>query len=214
MASRLTTGSFEGAVKELSAADADLAAIVDAHGGPPMWRRDPGFPTLMLLILEQQVSLASARATFDRLCREVGELTPACFLDLDAATLRALGFSRQKTRYGRALAETLAAGKLNLNRLAAMDDDEVRARLTRITGVGPWTADIYLMMALRRPDIWPVQDLALGIAAQEIKGLPERPAAGALMEMGEMWRPWRAVAARILWHYYLSTRNRKPKDRT
>lgn len=212
MTPRLTTSSFESAVRELTAADADLGAVVERHGDPPMWPREPGFPTLILLILEQQVSLASARATFDRLCRETGELTPARFLDLGVATLRRLGFSRQKTRYGRALAEALAKGELNLDGLATMEDDEVRARLTRITGVGPWTADIYLMMALRRPDIWPDRDLALAVAAQEIKGLRERPGADALRELGEAWRPWRAVAARILWHYYLNTRKRKSKD--
>lgn len=205
----LTSRSYASALRELSAADNDLGKVVAEFGPPPMWDRDTGFPTLMLLILEQQVSLASARATFARLEQAVEALTPKNFLTLDDDTLRAAGFSRQKTRYGRLLAEAVADGTLDVDSLDAQEDEAVRAELTAITGIGNWTADVYLLMSLKRPDIWPVGDLALAVAAHEVKDLPERPKADVLLELGEPWRPWRAVAARILWHYYLNTKRIK-----
>lgn len=209
----LTLARFGDAIAALCAADADLAAVVTAFGAPPMWRRPQGFPTLMLLILEQQVSLASARATHNRLIERLGgSLEPGPFLALDDAALRAIGFSRQKTRYGRALALAVDGGALRLDRLARRDDDAVRTTLTGITGIGRWTADIYLMMALRRPDVWPTGDLALAVAAHRVKRLRARPTPDALERLGQRWRPHRAVAARILWHYYLSTVRQKPKD--
>lgn len=210
MSGVLTGARFAEAVAELAAGDRDLAWVVDRFGPPVPRRRKQGFATLMLLILEQQVSLASARATYRRLeVRLDGALEPDRFLALDDAALRSAGLSRQKARYGRALAGAVVDGGLRLDRLARLDDDEVRARLTAITGIGAWTADVYLMMALRRPDIWPVGDLALAVAAQRVKGLAARPGPEALTALGEPWRPWRAVAARILWHYYLNT-VRKP----
>ena len=213
MSGVLTGARFAEAVAELAASDRDLARVVDQFGPPVPHRRKQGFATLMLLILEQQVSLASARATFNRL--EVlleGRLEPDRLLALDDAALRGAGLSRQKARYGRALAVAVTNGGLRLDRLARLDDDEVRARLTAITGIGAWTADVYLMTALRRPDIWPVGDLALAVAAEKVKRLPARPDPLALVALGEAWRPWRAVAARILWHYYLNT-IRNTKDR-
>ena len=204
----LSTRGFNKAVRELAARDADLGRVVEAFGRPPMWDRDQGFPTLILLILEQQVSLASARATFAKLNDAVGELTPRRLLKLDDTEMRALGISRQKTRYTRLLAEAVADGELDVDALPALPDDDVREQLTRITGIGQWTADVYLLMSLKRPDIWPVGDLALAVAAQEVKGLEDRPKADALTEIGEPWRPWRAVAARILWHYYLNTKRK------
>lgn len=212
----LTRAGFAEAVATLAQADRDLAAVVESFGPPPLWRRPPGFGTLMLLILEQQVSLASAKATHDRLIARLdGALQPAAFLTLGDADLKAIGFSRQKARYGRALADAVATGSLRLDRLARRDDDAVRAALTAITGIGRWTADIYLLMALGRPDIWPAGDLALGVAAARVKRLSERPSPAALDALGEAWRPLRAVAARILWHYYLSTvrlRGRRAAD--
>ncbi len=185
--------------------DGDLDAIVRRHGPPPMWERTPGFSTLIHIILEQQVSLASAQAAHSRLLLEASPLTPQRFLQLDDATLRRIGFSRQKTGYGRLLSEALAQGALDLDALARQDDDTARQRLVGIKGIGPWTADIYLLMALRRPDIWPTGDLAIAIAVQEVKRLQTRPNSRELAEMAAVWRPFRAVAARILWHHYLST---------
>ncbi|MHA1107643.1 MAG: DNA-3-methyladenine glycosylase family protein [Alphaproteobacteria bacterium] len=206
----LTDTSFAAAVEKLCADDAQLATVVEAHGAPEMRRRPVGFATLMLLILEQQVSLASARATFERLSDAVGgDLTPSSFLALGGDRLKAAGLSRQKARYGRVLAQTLADGGLELDALDLLDDRAARAALMQITGIGAWTADVYLMTALGRADIWPAGDLALAVAAQKVLGLEARPNMDRLTRLGEKWRPWRAVAARILWHYYLSNVRQK-----
>jgi DNA-3-methyladenine glycosylase II len=205
----LTVAELHRATRILARRDPDLARVVRAHGPPPLWRRRPGFTTLVQIILEQQVSLASARAAFDRASRLVEDFTPLNFLGLDDRQLRVAGFSRQKTLYCRNLARALLDQSLDLRRLAREDDDEVRRRLTGITGIGAWTADIYLIMALGRPDIWPLGDIALAQAARELKRLPSRPAGAEMNAIGEDWRPWRAVAARLLWHHYLSTPRRQ-----
>ena len=197
-------------VGELAALDSDLAAVVARFGRPPLWGREGGFATLVHIILEQQVSLASARAAFDRLAA-AGPVTPENFLLLDDDALRAIGFSRQKAAYGRGLAAAIAAGALDLNALEHMDDEAARAALVSIKGIGPWTADIYLLMVLRRADVWPVGDLALVLAMQEVKRLPQRPTPADMLAIAEAWRPWRAAAARILWHYYLSTPRRQKR---
>jgi DNA-3-methyladenine glycosylase II len=192
------------AVQELSARDADLAGVVARIGNPPLWPREPGFPTLILMILEQQVSLASARAAFNRLEASVTTLTPTTFLELDDATLRAVGFSRQKTGYGRNLAQSIIEGRFDPDGLSDLDDDEVRRTMVQLKGMGPWTAEVYLLMVLRRPNAWPIHDIALATAAQQVKGLPGRPGPQELEALAEPWRPWRAVAARLLWHHYLT----------
>ena len=200
----LTEASLHRAVAELSQRDDDLAQIVERHGPPPLWAREPGFATLVLLILEQQVSLASARAAFNRLEASIGAVTPAGVLALADEELRAVGFSRQKSGYARSLAEAVVADRFDPAQLAALDDDGVRTALTALKGIGPWTAEIYLLMVLRRPDAWPVGDLALATAAQQVKRLAQRPTPADLLALAEAWRPWRAVAARLLWHHYLS----------
>ncbi len=200
----LTESTLHDAVAELAQRDPDLGAVVARHGPPPLWARDPGFPTLVLLILEQQVSLASARAAYNRLEAATGTVTPAGLLALSDDELRAAGFSRQKTGYARALAQAILDGAFDPDRLPALDDDGVRRELTALKGIGPWTAEIYLLMVLRRPDAWPVGDLALATAAQQVKGLAARPTPAELAALAEPWRPWRAVAARVLWHHYLS----------
>ena len=202
----LTEETFGQGLHFLSDRDSDLAQILTKLGPPPMWAREPGFPTLIHIILEQQVSLASARAAYDRLLEAASPLTPVRFLELDDATLKVIGFSRQKTAYGRSLAKALVDAHLNLVKLAAMDDTKVRAELIKIKGIGPWTADIYLLVALRRPDIMPSADLALATAAQKVKGLASRPTPDELNTLSNNWKPWRAVAARLLWHYYLNGR--------
>lgn len=200
----LTPATLSSALAELAGRDPRLARILADLGPPPLWEREPGFPTLLHIILEQQVSLASARAAFNRLLAVAAPLTPARFLELDDDTLKAVGFSRQKAGCGRNLAQAIRAGELDLDRLEASDDATVRAELTRVKGIGPWTADIYLLMALRRPDVWPAGDLALAVAAQRALALPSIPAPAALEAIGAAWQPWRAVAARLLWHLYLS----------
>ncbi len=201
---RLTRRSLLRCVRALADRDPDLAAIVSRIGPPPLWERPEGFPTLIHIILEQQVSLASARAAFARLEAAARPLTPATFLALDDEELKRIGFSRQKTGYGRNVADAIVSGRLRLEAFPQCPDDEVRARLVEIKGIGAWTADIYLLMAMGRADIWPTGDLALAVAAQRIRRLPVRPTPVALGEIGEAWRPMRAVAARLLWHDYLS----------
>jgi DNA-3-methyladenine glycosylase II len=204
----LTQEGLLAAVAELAVHDADLAGIVARHGPPPLWDREPGFPTLLHIVLEQQVSLASAQAAFGRLRRAADPLTPASFLALTDAELLAIGFSRQKARYGRALAEAIGSGALDLGALAGLDDESVHRELQAIPGIGPWTSTIYLLMVLGRPDVWPAGDMALAAAVDEVKGLGHRPGAAEMTELGAAWRPWRSVAARLFWHDYLSRRGR------
>jgi DNA-3-methyladenine glycosylase II len=204
----LTESRLGEAVRELAARDADLAAIVARYGMPPLWDREPGFPTLLHIILEQQVSLASARAAFDRLRIAADPLTPATFLTLSDAELLSIGFSRQKARYGRALATAIDTRALDLDGLSDVEDAEVHRALQAILGIGPWTSTIYLLMVLGRPDVWPIGDLALVESVREVKRLDRRPDASAMATIGEPWRPWRSVAARLLWHAYLGRRGR------
>lgn len=190
----------------LSARDRDLARILAEHGPPPMWEREEGFPTLLRIILEQKISLASAEAVYNRLAVVCSPLTPERFLELDDATLKTIGFSRQKMIYVRDLARSIIEGRLDLRALNKMEDEEARSELFKVKGIGPWTADIYLLRALRRADVWPRGDLALAVAAQRIKGLSAFPKPEELDALGAAWQPWRAVAARLLWHYYLNKR--------
>ncbi len=210
----LTHADLPAAVTLLAARDPGLAAIAERFGVPPLWAREPGFPTLVHLVLEQQVSLASAKAAFDRLVVTTGTLTPAALLALDDRELLAIGFSRQKTRYVRALAVAVDTGALDLADLGGVDDDEVDRRLTAVPGIGPWTSTIYRLMVLLRPDAWPIGDIALAQALTETQGLASRPTPGELGAIAEGWRPWRAVAARMLWHHYLSVRAERRAPRT
>jgi len=206
--SPLTEETLALAVGELAARDPDLAGIVERFGPPPMWDRPAGFATLVHIMLEQQVSLASAQAAFDRLCAAVDPLTPDGFLALDDTRLLAIGFSRQKTRYVRDLSQAVASGTLDLDGLARFSDADARDKLVALTGIGPWTASIYLLMVLRRPDVWPASDMALAAAVAEVKGLDRRPDPDLMEALAAPWRPWRSVAARLFWHDYLSRRGR------
>ena len=201
---QLTPDIYREGLDWLGKKDKDLGGVLARFGPPPMWDREPGFATLIQIILEQQVSLASAKAAFERLLRVLPALTAEAFLELDDHRLKQIGFSRQKTRYARILAQKVATQQVKLGQLSGLSDNEVRNELQKITGIGRWTADIYLLMALRRPDIWPAGDLALVSAVQQIKNLRNRPTAQEFNQLGENWKPWRAVAARILWHHYLS----------
>lgn len=191
-------------VSELAQRDPELAGVLERYGPPPLWERQPGFPTLLHIILEQQVSLASARAAFNRLLEAASPLTPERFLIFTDEELKAIGFSRQKTAYGRNLARLLLEKKLDLEALEEMDDDAVRNELLKIKGVGYWTADIYLLMVLLRPDVWPHGDRALAVSVQRVKGLAVCPTYDELRVMSAAWQPWRAAAARLFWHDYLS----------
>ncbi len=200
----LNEASLAETVEILCQDDVNLGSVVTQYGLPPLLAREPGFSTLIQIILEQQVSLASARACFDKLKIILPDLNPESFLTLDDGTLQQIGLSRQKTRYVRIVAKSIRNGSLDIDSLMFSEDDQVFAQLTALTGIGPWTANIYLLMALRRPDIWPAGDLALEVALQKLLGLDHRPRGAEFQNLAEVWRPHRAVAARILWHYYLS----------
>ena len=204
----LDVAALHAGVRELADRDADLAAIVERYGPPPLWDRRPGFPTLLHIVLEQQVSLASARAAFDRLLAATDPLTPAAFLALSDDELLRIGFSRQKARYGRAIAVALEDGSLDLDGLGDRPDADVVAVLESMPGIGPWTSSIYLLMVLGRPDVWPVADIALAESVRVVKRLELRPGPDEMTGIGDSWRPLRSVAARLLWHDYLARRGR------
>jgi len=204
-----TPADLSRAVDFLALRDKSLASVVERYGMPPLWPREPGFPTLLHIILEQQVSLASAKTAFDRLSAAIGPPTPETFLTLDDAQLKTIGFSRQKTRYGRELAQAILSGRLDLERLALSDDDAVRAELIKLPGIGNWTVDVYLLLVLGRPDAFAPTDLALQIAVQQVRKLKTRPTPNEITAMAERWRPYRAGAARLLWHAYLSEKAAK-----
>lgn len=206
---RLNKKSLVKAVKYLGVRDRQLKRVISKFGPPPFWDREEGFKTLIYIILEQQVSLASAKAAYEKMLKKIVSFTPVNFLKLSDAELKAIGFSRQKTSYTRNLAEAIINESLDLSGLSDLDDAQVKAQLMNIKGIGPWTADIYLLMALGRPDIWPNGDIALASAVQKLKGFALRPTSEELDRISLKWKPWRAVAARILWHYYLSERKYK-----
>lgn len=190
-------------VDTLAARDPDLAAVVKRCGPPPLWSRPPGFATLVRVVLEQQVSLVSARAVYQRLEERLGAVTPERLTTVGEQGLRALGLTRQKASYCHGLAAAVHSGRFDLGAVARLDDAAAHAALTALRGVGPWTAAIYLLMALGRPDVWPPGDLALVKAAQQVKALESAPDRQTFERLAEPWRPWRAVAARILWQHYL-----------
>lgn len=202
----LTQATLGEAVSHLTIRNSDLNDSFQLYGIPPLWDRPPGFSTLVHTILEQQVSLASAAATFSRLKSEIHPFTPAQFIKRGRLQLQNSGVTRQKAGYCLNLAEAIQTKDLELDKLNEMDDTEASTTLMKIKGIGFWTARIYLLMALLRPDIWPVGDIALAEAVRRIKGLALRPSQEALSEIAEKWRPFRSVAARILWHHYLKTK--------
>jgi len=201
---RLDEARLLEATRELAAIDPDLGGIAERHGSPPMWGRDPGFETLVRIILEQQISLASADAALQRVTRATGAVEPDAIAMAGEEALRAAGQTRQKSRYLVAMARDVLEGRIDLDSVAAAGDDDARAQLMRVVGIGRWTADIYLLMALRRPDIWPTGDLALAGSMRRANRLAALPTRAEQEVIAEAWRPWRAVAARLLWHAYLA----------
>ncbi len=203
---RLDNRSLALGTGELCRRDPHLRAVVKRWGVPPLWGRRPGFITLLRIILEQQVSLASGNAMWLRLRNRLGEVTPESVFALGEPGLRKLGFTRQKASYCHGLAIELLEGRLNLRLIGSSADHHAKASLVELRGVGPWSADVYLLMALRRPDVWPTGDVALVQAMREVKGLTTRPTFERADRIALGWSPWRAIGARILWHHYLSVR--------
>jgi DNA-3-methyladenine glycosylase II len=199
----LAPEGLEEGMAALARREPGFAEILERAGRPRFARRPATMGTLLHIILEQQVSIEAARAMYRNLQAACDPLEPAGFLALDGDTLRACGFSRQKSVYARGLAEALLEGRLDLAALGAMSDEAAMAALTRLKGIGPWTAEVFLLFALARRDVWPAADLGLQLGVQALKRLPARPGAAAMREIGEAWRPWRSVAACLLWQSYL-----------
>jgi DNA-3-methyladenine glycosylase II len=197
--------SFQPICDKLATMDDDLATIIGTHRYPPMWTRPNTFETLVHIILEQQVSLASALAALNKLKARLIEVTPNSFLTLTDEELKACYFSRQKTIYTRGLAKELSERRLDLDSLEALTDDEVRARLITLKGIGHWTIDVYLMFVLQRADIFPAGDLAAINALRRVKRLPKDTSKETLLEVAASWQPYRTVATMLLWHLYLSS---------
>lgn len=209
MINRFTQGNYHTICDKLAAADPNLAAIINAHGYPPFWSRPNSFETLVHIILEQQVSLASALSALNKLKERVQELTPARLLLLTDEEMRACYVSRQKNGYIKYLAEALLSGQLNLTELEDMPDDDVRAKLVALKGIGNWTADVYLMFVLQHSDIFPVGDLAAVNAMKRVKNLPANTTKEQMVEMATQWQPYRTIATMLLWHFYLSVPKNK-----
>jgi len=206
----LTPEKLMRACRSLSVNDCHLALAFDRYGPPPMWDRGPGFATLVQIILEQQVSLASAKACFDKLEARLGRVTPSAFLTVNDSDLKKDGFSRQKTAYCRGLAVAVIEGSIDLDALERLPDEDVKKKLIAVKGIGHWTADIYLLMALLRPDVMPRGDIALHSAWHRLSG-EQKPTADEFLDIAERWRPHRSTAARLLWHFYLSEKRTKSK---
>lgn len=203
----LNSTNFHRLCDDVSKTDYTLKEIIDSIGYPPFWTRPNSFATLVLTILEQQVSLASAFAAFKKLKERVQEVSPENIMALSDEELRACYFSRQKIVYVRGLAEAILQDRINLQRFARQPDEKVREALKKQKGIGDWTVDIYLIHALRRPDILPLSDLALVKAIRESKNLDPSATREELHQLAEPWRPYRSVATMILWNYYIKKRN-------
>lgn len=203
------TANFRRLCRELGKRDAHLADIIAEHGYPPMWVRPATFQSMVLFILEQQVSLASPYAAFKKLKEKIGYVTPAKLLALTDEEMRACYFTRQKMGYARELARAVQTRKLKLAQLAKLDDEAVRAILIEHKGIGHWTIDVYLMHSLQRTDLFPLGDIALVNSLKEVKQLPKETAKEKLLELAEPWRPYRTIAAMILWHAYIKKRGIK-----
>lgn len=199
---------FEAAVDRLVASDPDLADAVAVAGRPDFWTRPPTFATLVLLILEQQVSLASGKAVFDRLRAVVGEVVPATVAALDHDDLRGVGTTRQKATYIADLARGILDGDVDWDAIVHGPREAARPALLAVRGIGPWTADVWLLACRRLPDEWPIGDRALQVGCAEVVGRPEPLVGDDLVEVGRRWAPDRSTAARLVWHAYLVRRAR------
>ncbi len=204
---RFNEDTFIAYCNMLAAKDPHLKWIIDTHGHPPIYSRKPNFETLIHIILEQQVSLASAKAALNKLKEKIGTVTPKKILALTNEELRACYFSRQKTVYARHLAEAILNRQIDLKKLNVASDETIRAELKKIKGIGDWTTDVYLMMALQRTNLFPLGDIALVNSLKEVKGLPKHSSKEELFLIAEQWQPYRTIAAYMLWHAYIKKRN-------
>lgn len=192
----------------LASTDHDLTYIIQTYGYPPMWTRPNTFETLVHIILEQQVSLASALSALNKLRERIKEITPEGVLVLTDEEMKSCYFSRQKMSYVRFLAAAIVNNEMDLSSIEKLSNDEVRITLNKLKGIGNWTIDIYLMFVLQRSDIFPIGDLAAVNALKQVKKLPADTPKENLLDITLNWQPYRTIATMILWHYYLSTRKK------
>ena len=206
---RFGEDNFHSFCDILAKKDKDLKTVIRVHGYPPMWTRPATFQTLILTILEQQVSLASAYAAFKKLKEKIGYVTPSKILSLSDEELRACYFSRQKIIYARELATAIQSKKLRLHKFSHAHEDEIRIELKKVKGIGDWTVDVYLMHALQRTDLFPLGDIALVNSLKEVKQLHAHTTKKKMLKISEPWRPYRTIASMILWHAYIQKRGIK-----
>lgn len=204
-----TANNFHQVCDSLAKKDRDLRNILKKHGFPPMWTRPATFQTLVLTILEQQVSLASAYAAFKKLREKIGYVTPSKIIALTDSELRSCYFSRQKKVYVRELASAVQTKRLKIKKLFSSTNDEIRLELKKIKGIGDWTVDVFLMHALQRSDLFPLGDIALVNSLKETKQLYTNSTKEEMLNIAEQWRPYRTIAAMILWHAYIQKRGIK-----
>jgi DNA-3-methyladenine glycosylase II len=201
-----TEADLDGALKALAGLCPLMARSHAELGAPPLRRRPPGFEGLVHIVVFQQISVEAARAIWARTLTVFGSITPDALTAATDEDFRAAGQSRPKIRTLRAISAAVLDGSLDLGALETLEADEAHAALTRVKGIGPWTADVYLLSCLGHPNAWPAGDVALQAAAGDLLGLPARPDAAAMAAIGERWRPYRAVAARLLWAHYAARR--------
>ncbi|MBM3432844.1 MAG: DNA-3-methyladenine glycosylase 2 family protein [Bacteroidetes bacterium] len=212
MIRRFDADNFYRLCDQLGKKDADLKRILTEHGHPKMWVRPNSFQTLILTILEQQVSLAAAYAAFNRLKIRIGTVTPEKISGLSDAELKDCYFTRQKIVYARELTEAIRSKRIRLRALHHQPDEIVREQLIELKGIGHWTIDVYLMHALRRTDLFPLGDVALVNSLKRNKRLPDSISKEKMLHIAEPWRPNRTIAAMILWHDYMNRRKVKVGD--
>lgn len=212
MIRRFDADNFRRLCDGLAKKDADLKRILHTHGHPSMWVRPNSFQTLILTILEQQVSLAAAYAAFNRLKNKIGRVTPDKLAALTDTELRDCYFTRQKIVYARELTEAVRSKRIRLRALHHQPDESVREQLIQLKGIGHWTIDVYLMHALRRTDLFPLGDIALVNSLKHNKQLPDHISKEEMLQIADDWRPNRTIAAMILWHDYMNRRKMKVKD--
>lgn len=199
--------NFNSLCDKLAKKDKHLKAVIKEHGYPPLWGRIPSFATLIHIILEQQVSLASAKAAFLKLESRIGHITPEKILQLTDEEMKACYFSRQKTIYARHLALSMVNGELSIEKISLLEDEQLRTEMKKLKGIGDWTVDVFMMMALHRCDCFPTGDIALMKSIKEVKGLDMYTSKEEILLLADNWKPYRTIAAFILWHAYIKKRN-------
>jgi DNA-3-methyladenine glycosylase II len=214
MPEQFTPTTYHSICDQLALTDPNLDRIIKHYGYPPLWSRPNTFESLVHIILEQQVSLASALSALNKLKERLQEITPARVLLLTDAEMKACYCSRQKTAYIKYLAEAIISGQIDLAAFEQMEDEDIRRQLTALKGIGNWTVDVYVMFALQHTDVFPVGDLAIVNAVKRLKALPKETTREELISIAEQWKPYRTVASMTLWHYYLASPKSSPLERT